>query len=59
MDYDLERFNEKILKKVIGFFKELKMDNMDTIEEKKKRLKEIKVFIFLMDSLGLKDNIKL
>jgi len=33
--------NEKIRKKIKEYFKELKMDKINSIEEKKKRLKEI------------------
>jgi len=33
--------DEKTIKKTINFFKELKMDKISTIEEKKKRIKEI------------------
>jgi len=38
------KVDEKIIKLLIEFFKELKMDKINTIEEKKKRMKEIYAF---------------
>jgi len=49
--------DEKKAKNIIGFFKELKMDKINTIEEKKKRLKEMLGLYQLMQSLSYSLNI--
>jgi len=58
MNYSRDYVDEKILKKVNEFFKELKMDEINTIEEKKKRLKEMLGLCCFIKSIGFKNNIK-